>query len=188
MAKEPSIEVVHTGYSIEDFLHTALDKKVEPHIILLDINLPGMSGIDGIAFLKEKYPQVDIVILTTFEDNDHIFSALKAGACSYLTKQTPLTEIAGAVKVVDKGGAYMSPAIARKITDHFAPKQKKRTRLTPRQKEIVHLIVQGKSYKMVADSLFVSIDTVRSHIKNIYRLLEINSKAELMRKSFDNEL
>ena len=188
MGKDPSINVVHTGYSIEDFLSSAKGKKTTPNVILLDVNLPGISGIDGIAPLKKQYPGVNIVILTTFEDSNHIFRALKAGACSYISKQTSLLLIGEAIKIVAKGGAYMSPAIARKIVGHFAPEKKKPKNLTERQNEIVALIVEGKSYKMVADSLCVSIDTVRSHIKNIYRQLEINSKAELIRKSYNGEL
>jgi DNA-binding NarL/FixJ family response regulator len=127
-------------------------------------------------------------MLTTFEDNDSIYKALCAGACSYLSKKTPLKKILEAILVVHQGGSYMSPAIARKIANHFAQKQIKSNVLTERQKEIVTGIVAGKSYKMIANDLFVSIDTVRTHIKNIYKALEINSKAELIRKSYDNEL
>ena len=121
--------------------------------------------------------KVDIIMLTTFEDNDSIYKALCAGACSYLSKKTPLKKIKEAIEVVHKGGSYMSPSIARKVVNTFAPKQNKSNLLTPRQKDIVAGIVDGKSYKMIANDLFVSIDTVRTHIKNIYKTLEINSKA-----------
>ena len=99
-----------------------------------------------------------------------------------------LKKIKEAIEVVNKDGSYMSPSIARKIVNTFAPKQHKNNLLTPRKKEIVAGIVDGKSYKMIANDLFVSIDTVRTRIKNIYKTLEINSKAELIRKSYDNEL
>nr|WP_321226674.1 response regulator transcription factor [uncultured Psychroserpens sp.] len=103
-------------------------------------------------------------------------------------KKTPLKKILEAVEVVHNGGSYMSPSIARKIVNRFAPKKNHNDVLTPRQKDIVAGIVDGKSYKMIANDLFVSLDTVRSHIKNIYKALEINSKAELIKKSYNNEL
>jgi DNA-binding NarL/FixJ family response regulator len=174
--------------SVEDFIKVIKPSKNYPEIILLDINLLGMSGIEGIPLILKELPEVSIIMLTTFEDNDSIYKALCAGACSYLSKKTPLKKILEAILVVHQGGSYMSPAIARKIANHFAQKQIKSNVLTERQKEIVTGIVAGKSYKMIANDLFVSIDTVRTHIKNIYKALEINSKAELIRKSYDNEL
>ena len=147
-----------------------------------------MSGIEGIPLLLNELPNVDIIMLTTFEDNDSIYKALCAGACSYLSKKTPLKKILEAVEIVNNGGSFMSPSIARKIVNHFAPKRIKSDLLTSRQRDIVAGIVDGKSYKMIAEDLFVSLDTVRSHIKNIYKILEINSKAELIKKSYDNEL
>ena len=127
-------------------------------------------------------------MLTTFEDNDSIFKALSAGACSYLSKKTPLIKIQEAIEVVYQGGSYMSPSIARKIVNRFAPKPNKALLLTLRQRDIVDGIISGKSYKMIADDLFISLDTVRTHIKNIYKTLKINSKAELIKKAYDNEI
>lgn len=185
---QSEIDCVQISSSVEDFLTSIKSLETLPEIILLDINLLGMSGIKGIPLLLNELPKVDIIMLTTFEDNDSIYKALCAGACSYLSKKTPLKKIKEAIEVVNKGGSYMSPSIARKIVNTFAPKQHKSNLLTPRQKDIVAGIVDGKSYKMIANDLFVSIDTVRTHIKNIYKTLEINSKAELIRKSYDNEL
>lgn len=185
---QPNIDCLKISSSVEDFLDSlnTLGKPLD--VILLDINLLGMSGIEGIPLLLNELPKVDIIMLTTFEDNDSIFKALCAGACSYLSKKTPLKKIQEAVEVVYDGGSYMSPSIARKIVNKYAPKRNQSSNLTPRQKEIVNGIVAGKSYKMIADDLFVSLDTVRSHIKNIYKTLEINSKAELIKKSYDNEI
>ncbi len=182
------VRCLHLSSSVEDFLKT--EKASEDHIdvILLDINLLGMSGIEGIPLIMDQCPNTDIVMLTTFEDNESIFKALCAGACSYLSKKTPLKKILEAVEVVYKGGSYMSPSIARKIVNQYAKKRSKLSVLTDRQQDIVKGIVDGKSYKMIADDLFVSIDTVRSHIKNIYKALNINSKAELIRKSYDDDL
>ncbi|TDU40183.1 LuxR family two component transcriptional regulator [Gelidibacter sediminis] len=181
-------ECLLVASSIETFLKDFKDLKVPPDIILLDINLLGMSGIEGIPLLKNELPKTDIIMLTTFDDSDSIFNALCAGACSYLSKKTSLKKIQEAVEIVFDGGSYMSPSIARKIANHFAPKSVKNQILTPRQQEIVAGIVDGKSYKMIAEDLFVSLDTVRSHIKNIYKTLEINSKAELIKKSYNNEI
>jgi DNA-binding NarL/FixJ family response regulator len=174
--------------SVEDFLAQPETIHQQLDIILLDINLSGISGIEGIPLLLHALPDVDIIMLTTFEDTDKIFSALSAGACSYLSKKTPLRKIHEAIDVVSAGGSYMSPSIARKIANHFGPNRRAPQLLTERQKDIVNGIVDGKSYKMIADDLFVSLDTVRSHIKNIYRALNINSKAELIRKSYKREI
>jgi DNA-binding NarL/FixJ family response regulator len=174
--------------SVEDFLEQLPALEILPDVLLLDINLFGMTGIEGIPLLLNEMPEVDIIILTTFEDNDSIFKALCAGACSYLSKKTPLKKIQEAVEVVQDGGSYMSPSIARKIVNHYAPKTNKQTTLSPREADVVKGIVAGKSYKMIAEDLFVSINTIRTHIKNIYKALGINSKAELIRKSFDGEV
>lgn len=187
---QEGVSISQAAASVEDFLadFSKTENQLEPDIILLDINLLGISGIEGIPLLLNAFPEVDIIMLTTFEDNDKIFKALSAGACSYLSKKTPLKKILEAVEVVYAGGSYMSPSIARKVVSRFAPNKKLSRKLTARQQEIVDGIVAGKSYKMIADDLFVSLDTVRSHIKNIYKTLNINSKVELIRKSYDNEI
>jgi DNA-binding NarL/FixJ family response regulator len=184
----PAMDCLLISPSVEVFLKELPALNKTPDVLLLDINLLGMSGIDGIPLLLNELPNLDIIMLTTFEDNDSIFKALCAGACSYLSKKTPLKKIQEAIEVVYDGGSYMSPSIARKIVNRYAPKRHQSTILTFRQKEIVDGIVAGKSYKMIADDLFVSLDTVRSHIKNIYKTLEINSKAELIKKSYDNDI
>ncbi len=183
----PEIQVVSVTSSVEDFLNQVNSLNKIPKIFLLDINLKGMSGLKGIPLIKKELPNSEIIMLTTFEETNNIFKALTLGACSYMSKRTSLQKILEAILIVNNGGSYMSPAIARKIVNYYKPKKTKQT-LTKRQKEIVDGIVAGKSYKMIAADLFVSIDTVRSHIKNIYKTLEIHSKAELIRKSFDNDL
>lgn len=183
----PEIQVVSVTSSVEDFLNQVNSLNKIPKIFLLDINLKGMSGLKGIPLIKKELPNSEIIMLTTFEETNSIFKALTLGACSYMSKRTSLQKILEAILIVNNGGSYMSPAIARKIVNYYKPKKTKQT-LTKRQKDIVDGIVAGKSYKMIAADLFVSIDTVRSHIKNIYKTLEIHSKAELIRKSFDNEL
>ena len=183
---QPNIETVLVSNSVESFLERINKCENLPKILLLDINLPGLSGLEGLPLIKKELPDLDVMMLTTFDETDKIFEALSCGACSYMSKRISLQKILEAIEIVSKGGSYMSPAIARKIANFYAPKKKQQ--LTARQMEIVDGIVSGKSYKMIATNLFVSIDTVRSHIKNIYKTLEINCKAELIRKSYNNEL
>ncbi len=187
----PQFEVLTVASSVETFLQK-LDAEAQPlpEILLLDIQLPGMSGIEGIPGIRERLPDANIIMLTTFEDSEKIFAALCAGACSYLTKQTSLLKIREAVLNVSRGGSYMSPSIARKVVEYFSPKPKKQanTTLTDRQMDIVQGIVDGLSYKMIAARLDISIDTVRSHIMHIYRALNINSKGELIKRVVNGEL
>jgi DNA-binding NarL/FixJ family response regulator len=179
-------KVLKTFGNVKDFIIWLRGEKPEQFILLLDIQLPYKTGVEALPEIKKISPKLDVIILTTFEETDTIFKALRAGACSYVSKRTPLQKIKEAVDIVAEGGSYMSPAIARKIANYYTPKQSQL--LTSRQQEIVQGIVNGKSYKMIADDLFISLDTVRSHIKNIYSTLEINSKAELIKKSYNNEL
>ncbi|WP_026211561.1 response regulator [Lewinella cohaerens] len=186
LGKNPEFELFQVSTSVEGFLAAAANSGQKgPDVILLDIQLPGINGIEGIPAIKTLFPEVDIIILTTFEDEEKIFAALSAGACSYLSKRTPLQRIQEAILTVYRGGSYMSPSVARKIADHFMPKQKveENAILTARQQDIVNGIVDGLSYKMVANRLDISLDTVRTHIKHIYRALNINSKGELIKKA-----
>lgn len=183
---QPAVTILKTFTSAEAFISWIETGEQTRFILLLDIQLPGKTGVESLPQIKMLSPDLDVIILTTFEETDMIFNALSAGACSYVSKRTSLQKIKEAVQVVAQGGSYMSPAIARKIADYYTPK--KNYQLSERQLEIVKGIVNGKSYKMIANDLFISLDTVRSHIKNIYNTLEINSKAELIRKSYDNEL
>jgi DNA-binding NarL/FixJ family response regulator len=183
---QPAVAILKTFTSAEAFISWLETGEHNGFILLLDIQLPGKTGVESLPQIKMLLPNLDVIILTTFEETDMIFKALSAGACSYVSKRASLQKIKEAVEVVALGGSYMSPAIARKIADYYAPKRTQQ--LTERQLEIVKGIVNGKSYKMIANDLFISLDTVRSHIKNIYNTLEINSKAELIRKSYDNEL
>lgn len=179
-------KVINAFQNAEDFIKWLKLNKEQKFILLLDIQLPGKTGIESLPYIKGISPNLDVIILTTFEETDIIFKALSYGACSYISKRTSLSKIKEAVEIVSQGGSYMSPAIARKIADFYAPKKSKT--LTERQLEIVDGIVNGKSYKVIAEDLYISLDTVRSHIKNIYSTLEINSKAELIKKSFNNQL
>lgn len=175
--------------SVEDML-TYLEEKSRPDVLLMDIQLPGMSGIEGIGIIKEKYPEIEIIMLTVYHDSHKIFDSLKAGASGYLLKHTSLPEIKESIQKLAAGGAPMSPQIARKVIQHFNKPDKKETEsdLTPREQDIVNGLVDGLSYKLIADRFDISIDTVRAHIRNIYKKLHVNSKAEVITKSLRGEI
>lgn len=176
--------------SVEEMLEY-LEEHSAPDVILMDIQLPGMSGIKGISLIKEKYKDVDIIMLTVYHDSHKIFNALRAGASGYLLKHTSLPEIKESILKLVDGGAPMSPQIARKVINHFqenAPQKNSDSDLTPREHDIVNGLVDGLSYKMIADRYDISIDTVRAHIRNIYKKLHVNSKAEVIAKSLKGEI
>jgi len=176
--------------SVEAFLKVIKDGKI-PNVVLMDIELPGMSGIDGMKIIKNQHPEVEIIILTVYHDSHKIFDSLCAGASGYLLKHTSLPEIKDAIDTLVDGGSPMSPQIARKVIDYFKkPETKKEpeSELTPREQEIVVGLVDGLSYKMIADRMDIAIDTVRAHIRNIYKKLHVNSKAEVIAKSLRGEI
>ena len=175
--------------SVESFLNK-LDPGNLPDIILMDISLPGMSGISGIKIIKERYPDIDIVMLTVHNDPHKIFQSLCAGASGYLLKTTPFKEITKSLTELYAGGSPMSPQIARKVIEHFHPdkKQQPKSPLTDKENEIVMDLVDGLSYKMIADNQNISIETVRSHIKHIYTKLHVHCKADVIRKSLQGEI
>ncbi len=159
-------------------------------VLLLDINLPGISGLDGMSALKKAMPQAEIVILTTYEDEEVIFQALCNGASAYLSKRSSTADIVKAVHTVLAGGSFMSPYIARKVIQHFTPVKKSRNleSLTPRQNEILEALKQGYSYKMIGEKLHISVNTVSDHVKAIYSKLHVHSKGELLSKGLKGEL
>jgi DNA-binding NarL/FixJ family response regulator len=170
-----------------------LKEGFRPHIVLMDIDLEGMSGIDGMKLVKSQYPEVEIIMLTVYHDSHKIFNSLRAGASGYLLKHTSLPEIREAIEVVLAGGSPMSPQIARKVITFFnspeeGAEEKPESGLTLREQEIVVGLVDGLSYKMIADRMDISIDTVRAHIRNIYKKLHVNSKAEVIAKSLRGEI
>jgi DNA-binding NarL/FixJ family response regulator len=174
---------VSAFHSMEVFFE-AVEKGLNADVVLTDIGLPGMSGIDGIRLIKERLKTCDIIMLTVFKDENRIFKSLCAGATGYLVKDTPFSGIKDAIQIIRKGGSFMSPAIARKIVEYFNPPlQKDNEGLTSREKQIVQGLVDGLSYKLIADRLSISIDTIRSHIKKIYTKLQVNSRTELINKS-----
>lgn len=179
-----NIEIISEHDRVESFL----TEKISPDLLLLDIGLPGMSGIEGLPKIKEKHPDLDVIMLTTYEESEIIFEALCAGACSYISKRTSMAKIVEALHIVSNGGSYMSPTIAKKVTSFFLKKPKQKVKLTERQTEIVKHIIDGLSYTEIAETCFISVNTVRTHIKKIYKLLEVGSKLDLMKKYIDGEI
>lgn len=176
--------------SVEEMLDF-LEEHKHPDILLMDIQLPGMTGIKGMEIIKSKYPDIEIIMLTVYHDSHKIFDSLVAGASGYLLKHTSLPEIKESILTLRKGGAPMSPQIARKVITHFkkpVPEKNPDSMLTSREQDIVNGLVDGLSYKMIADRFDISIDTVRAHIRNIYKKLHVNSKAEVIAKSLRGEI
>lgn len=166
---------------------TALKELIaEPvDIALFDVNLPGMNGIDCIRKLKMVHPKTQCMVLTVYDKPDIIFEALKAGAISYLLKSTPAEKIIEAIAEVNNGGSPISSQIARKVIEAFAIKENTNEyfqNLTRREQEILENLSMGYRYKEIADKLFVSLDTVRTHVRNIYEKLQVNSRAEALKK------
>ncbi|MBU2493169.1 MAG: response regulator transcription factor [Bacteroidetes bacterium] len=175
----------------ESLLEKVRDIKFD--VVLMDIDLPGMSGIEGIKRLKEISHDYIILMLTVYDENDLIFEALCAGASGYLIKKTPPSKLLEAIKDAHEGGAPMTSQIARKVVDFFQKNPTPYSRdpeiqLTAREKEVLSGLVEGNSYKAIADSLFISVETVRFHFRNIYKKLHVHSQSEAVAKAIKQGL
>ena len=157
----------------------------DPDVILLDVELPGISGVEAIPKLKKLLPETHILILTVYEQEMLIFRALGNGATGYLTKNTPHEKIVAAIKEAMEGGGPMSAHVAKMVISSF--KRNESTPLTRRETEILEQIATGKSRKRIAEELFIDLETVKSHIKNIYHKLDVHSKADAIKAAKDNK-
>jgi DNA-binding NarL/FixJ family response regulator len=153
----------------------------KPEIVLMDIELPGMNGIQGTKIIKDKSPHTEIVMVTVYEDSELVFEALKAGASGYITKSANYMELLSALEEISKGGAPMSSRIARMVIDNYHVNPN--SPLTKRETEILQLISEGKTYTQISEELFISKETSKTHIKNIYSKLQVNSKSEAIAKA-----
>jgi DNA-binding NarL/FixJ family response regulator len=167
-----------------------IERKIEksrPDVIIMDIDLPGMNGIDAVKIINGKFPAIRVLMQTVFDDNDKIFAAIRAGASGYILKKATPAKIIEAIRETYNGGAPMTPSIAEKVLNMFRIQtqqtQAEKIDLSDREKEILTLLVKGKSYKMIAADCFISFDTVNSHIKNIYEKLHVHSKSEAVVKA-----
>ena len=163
-----------------------------PDVVLMDINMPGISGIEAVQIIKQKLPAVQILMQTVFEENDKIFAAICAGACGYMLKKTAPQKMIEAIREAFNGGAPMTPSIATKVLQMFrqqpATAKNEFIDLSEREKEILTLLVEGKTYKMIAAACFISIDTVGTHIRHIYEKLHVHSKSEAVAKAIHQKL
>jgi DNA-binding NarL/FixJ family response regulator len=165
-------------------------KRAKPDVVLMDIGLPGINGIEGVRTVKSNFETIQVLMFTVFEDDEKIFDAIRAGASGYLLKKTPPEEIVQAVRELHEGGAPMSPSIARKVIHVFQsqpPPAITDYQLTGREKEILYSLVDGLSYKKIAEKYFISISTIRTHISNIYQKLHVNSKSQAVAKVLQNK-
>jgi DNA-binding NarL/FixJ family response regulator len=162
-----------------------------PNIMLVDIGLPGMSGIEGIRLLKENYPDILLLMLTVYDDDEMIFNALCAGACGYLLKKTPPARLIESLTEALDGGAPMSPEVARRVIKLFReirPPDKADYKLTPHELRVLKLLVEGHNYQTAATAQGVKVTTVAFHMRNIYEKLQVHSKSEAVSKALRNRL
>ena len=162
-----------------------------PDVVLSDIGLPGMDGIEGIKILKEKHPELVILMLSVYEDDERIFHALCAGAVGYLLKKTPPMKILESLREAVGGGAPMSPEVARKVITvfkDFRPPEQVDYNLSPHEVRLLKLLVEGHSYKTAAAELRVTVNTISFHLKNIYEKLQVHSKSEAVAKALQHRL
>jgi len=166
--------------------------QVKPDVILMDIEMPGINGIEAVSLIKEDFPEMKILMETIFDDDEKIFNSICAGAEGYILKNTSPSEILEAIEEIHEGGSPMTPSIANRVLKMVKNRPETRNKelfdLTDREKEILTCLVKGMSYKMVAETCFISIETVNVHIKNIYRKLQVHSKSEAVAKAIKGRI
>jgi len=172
--------------SIKNLLNVvSVFQKVRPDIVLMDIGLPDISGIEGVRTLKNNFDNMQILMFTVFDDDDKIFEAIREGASGYLLKKSRPQEIIDAIRDLNQGGSPMSPSVARRVIQFFQagpPLKEEDYQLTIREKEILFALVDGLSYKKIADKYYLSVHTIRKHISNIYEKLHVHSKSQAVAK------
>ena len=176
--------VVNSYASVEDASKRIVEDN--PGVVLLDIELPGTSGIDAIPVIKKKLPRCHIIMLTVYESEDQIFNALSNGASGYLTKNSPITKIIDSIKEVGEGGGPMSTNVARMVIKSFQKNQE--SPLSKRETQILEMVSEGKSRSQIANELFIDWETVKTHIKNVYIKLDVNSKADAIKAARKDKL
>ncbi len=164
---------------------------LQPDLLLLDIHLPGISGSQGVRLLRERYPRLQVVMLTVFAEEDRIFESLCNGACGYLLKRTPPARLLDALREAHEGGSPMSPEIARKVVATFqkkGPPDQPEQPLTPHELRIVRMLADGDSYQEIAERLGITVNTVRNYIRSIYDKLQVHTKSEAVSKALRGRL
>lgn len=186
LEQQVDMECVVLAQSVESFFENLPFIPVL-HVLILDIGLPGLSGLDAIRLIKEKLPATEVLMYSIYDDSDRIFKALCAGASGYILKNTRLDEIRKSIQDVHHGQAAMSPSIAKKVIAYFRP-QNPDSGLTDKEQLVVQLLTDGLSYKLIADRMQVTMNTVRTHIRNIYSKLQVHSKAEVIARKLKGDL
>jgi DNA-binding NarL/FixJ family response regulator len=189
----PQFEVVGSFSHVLDCIEDIKESK--PDIVLMDIEMPGMTGIEAVRFLKKEFPHIQILMQTVFEDDDRVFDSICAGASGYILKNHLNTKLIDSINELQFGGSPMSPSIARKvmtklqqIPQHVMPEQAPDYQLTPREKEVLGCLVKGLSYKMIGAELNIGYETVRSHVKKIYEKLHVASLTEVVAKAINQRI
>lgn len=190
---EKEFEVVGSFAHVLDCLGDIQECK--PDVLLMDIEMPGMSGIEAVRTLKKEFPQIQVLMQTVFEDDDRVFDSICAGASGYILKNFLNTRLIDSIKELQFGGSPMSPSIARKvltkmqqIPEHVKPEEAPDYHLSKREKEVLACMVNGLSYKMIANQLNIGYETVRSHIKKIYEKLHVASLTEMVAKAIHQRI
>jgi DNA-binding NarL/FixJ family response regulator len=185
----PGFRCIGAFESVEDAL-PALAREI-PDVLLMDINLPGMSGREGVRVVKERWPEVEVLILSVYGEQESVFESICNGAAGYLLKKTPPARLLESIREARDGGAPMSPEVARKVVTLFrktARPEPATARLTPRELQLLSLLAEGHGYQESADTLVVSVHTVRNYIRSIYEKLHVHSKSEAVSKALRNGL
>ena len=193
LSTSPELEVVGSFAHVLDCVEDVKDCK--PDIILMDIEMPAMTGIEAVKAIKKEFPNIQVLMQTVFEDDDRVFDSICAGASGYILKNYLNTKLIESIQELQYGGSPMSPSIARKVmsklqlhANTIRPEKAPEYRLTPREKEVLACVVNGLSYKMIADQLNISYETVRSHIKKIYEKLHVASLTEAVAKAINQRI
>jgi DNA-binding NarL/FixJ family response regulator len=187
LRRQPGLNLVLVCESAEQFL-TELPDALPPAVVLLDLGLPGMGGLEALPLIKQRLPQADVIVQTVFEDPDRIYLALSRGASGYLLKNTPLAQLLQAIREVAGGGASLS-LVARRVLAHFKPSASSpAASLSPREQQVFEALVDGLADKEIAQRLNLGVETVHSYVKNVYHKLHVSGRIELLSRAARGQL